>query len=172
MRVSLLAVIGLVLGAAIGGIIANVTIPSHEQMRKFAADLVPPGTVMTHVGQVTGFELFVGEYEAIASFDSRGAEASTVAEALSDHAADLGWTLVRIEPTAAGEQQFWSRENIRATIYVANFEIEEDGTIFVRYAASEVDRFSIGLALGAAVGLLFGVLLPRFVRHRSVQIAQ
>jgi hypothetical protein len=39
-----------------GGTMATVTIPSHEQMWQFAADLVPPGTSLTNVGQVSGFD--------------------------------------------------------------------------------------------------------------------
>lgn len=145
---------------------ANVTIPSHDQMRQFATDLVPPGTVTTDVSELTGFEPLVGRYEAVAGFDSQGAEVATVAEALRLHAVELGWTLVRIEPTAAGEVQYWTRAQADASVHIRNFESEEDGTIFVYYQESPTARFLTGLAVGGALGLVLALLLRRFVMRR------
>jgi hypothetical protein len=164
MRSVLLTVVGLVLGAAAGGTIANLTIPSHEQMRQFAADLVPPGTQPTGVGQVSGIEMFVGPYEAIGGFETDGVDVATLAALVRTHAIGQGWTHVRTEPTSAGERQFWAREQINATITVSNFEVSEDGTIFVRYASSPTDRFITGLVLGGAAGLMLALLI---VRRRS-----
>lgn len=166
MRFSLVTILGLVLGAAIGGTIANVTIPSHEQMRDFAADLVPPGTVTTDVSELTGFELLVGRYEAIAGFDTQDEEVTTVAAALRDHAVELGWTLVRIETAAGGEVQYWTRQQADASIYIKDFAGPGDGTIYVHYQESPTDRFLVGLALGGLLGLTLGLLLPRFVLRR------
>jgi hypothetical protein len=164
MRSVLLSVVGLVLGAAAGGTIANVTIPSHEQMRQFAADLVPPGTQPTGVGQVSGIEMFVGPYEAIGGFETDGVDVATLATLVRTRATEQGWTHVRTEPTSAGERQFWAREQIRATISIRNSEGYQDGTIFVRYASSPTDRFITGLALGGAAGLTPALLI---VRRRS-----
>jgi hypothetical protein len=169
MRFILLPIVGLGLGAAAGGMIANGTILSHDQMRQLAADLVPPGTETTDVSELAGFEPLVGRYEAVAGFDSQGAEVATVAPALRGHAVQLGWTLVRIEPTAAGEVQYWTRPQADASVHIKNFEGPGDGTIYVHYQESPTDRYVMGLALGAAVGLVAAFLLFRFVRRRSLR---
>lgn len=146
---------------------ANVTIPSHDQMRQFATDLVPPGTVTTDVSELTGFEPLVGRYEAVAGFDSQGAEVATVAEALRGHAVELGWTLVRIEPTAAGEVQYWTRAQADASVHLRSFEGPGDGTIYVHYQESPTDRFLIGLAFGGVLGLTSALLIPRLALRRT-----
>ena len=104
-----------------------------------------------------------GPYEAIARFDTRGADVATVGAVLHEHAAKLGWTHVRTEPKPAGEQQFWTRESVRATVSFYNPGLLEGSVIFVRYAASPTDRFLIGLVAGGAVGLILALLLSRFV---------
>lgn len=155
------AALGLVVGAAIGGFIAHVTIPSHEQLRGFAEDLVPPGTTATGSSIVSGFEPLVGPPEAWANFNIPGADVAAVAETVRHHAAQLGWTYVRTDDFPAGEVQHWSRDEARASIHLPNSEGDEDGAIAVRYHASPMDRLINGAQLGAVAGLLLALVSRR-----------
>ena len=132
--------VGLVAGAAVGGLIANATIPSHDQLQALAEDLVPPGAVLTGASVVSGFEPLVGPPEAIARFDSKGADVATVFESVRDHASQLGWTHVQTDDSPAGEVQNWSRTEAKAAVYVRNFEGADDEVIFVNHLASPMAR--------------------------------
>ena len=63
MRALLLPIIGLVLGTAVGGTIANVAIPSHGQLRHFAADLEPSGSTTTDVSELSGRQMRIHAIE-------------------------------------------------------------------------------------------------------------
>lgn len=149
-----------------GGLIANATIPSHDDLQALAEDLVPPGSRLTGASVVSGFEPFVGPAEAIAHFDSGDSEVATVAEAVRARASSLGWTPDGTDELTAGEIQRWSRPEADAAVYISSSHSDDDGTIFVTHAASPMGRLITGVAFGAGAGLLVVVALPVVTRLR------
>jgi hypothetical protein len=150
----------------VGGLIANATIPSHDQLQSLAEGLVPPGSVLTRASVVSGFEPLVGPPEAIAHFDTSGADVATVVDSVREHASQLGWTHVRTDDYPAGEILYWSRTEAKAAVHVRDFESTDDGVIFINHHASPMARLFTGLLLGASAGLLTALALHVVSRSR------
>lgn len=167
MRWILVAVGALALGGFLGGVVANATIPSREQMRTWASELVPPGARATGVGQLTGLEALVGPYQAFAGFQTHGIDVEVVSEAMLDHGAELGWRHIDTEELPGGHVQQWTREDADASIIIHNADMREEGTVYVRYPDSPVDRFIFGTLIGAAMGMVAAVVLRTMLRRRS-----
>jgi hypothetical protein len=127
----LVAIGAFALGGFLGGVVANATIPSREQMRTQAAELVPPGRTL-----LTGLEILVGPYQAFAGFQTYGIEVEVVSDAMLDHGARLGWRHVDTEVLPGGYVQRWTRQEADASLHIKNAEMSEEGTVYVRYPDS------------------------------------
>lgn len=143
-------------GAILGVAIAQMTIPSRAEMRQFAAALVPPDAALTDLAELSGPELLVGRYEAVAHFDTKGAPVDRISDLLLAHARAEGWTHVQTENLPGGDIQRWVRQDVAAAIYVRDLEGSDDGIVFVHYRFSPTDRAVIGLLLGGAIGVAVG----------------
>jgi hypothetical protein len=148
------------IGVAVGALIANAMMPSHDQLQDLAEDLVPSGLILTGASVVSGFEPFVGPPTAIAEFDSQGASVQSVADAARRNADNLGWSFVGTEDTSAGEVQRWSLGGTNASIHIRDLEGAEDGAVVVTHRDSPTGRVVWGLLLGAGAGLLAALAFP------------
>ena len=146
-----------------------MTIPSRAEMRQFATDLVPPDAALTDLAELSGPELLVGRYEAVAHFDTKGVPVDRISDQLLAHARAEGWTHVQTENQPGGDIQRWVRQEVEAAIYVRDLEGSDDGIVFVHYGFSPTDRVVIGLLLGGATGL--GVAVGYMVVMRTVRRA-
>lgn len=159
---------GLVLGAVIGGSIGVLTLPTHERMRRFARDLVPPEAIAVGVSEIGGFEPFVGRYEAVARFRT-DEHFSEFVRTVRDSAIASGWTPVDTEVAGGGEVQRWTRQEVAASIYLFDRQTSasDDGMIYVHYAEATAGRFLAAVALGAGLGLFLGLLVAPLVARRE-----
>jgi hypothetical protein len=121
----------------------------------------------TNVGELSGLEMFVGPYEAYASFQSYDIDVDVVSEGMLDHGAELGWQHIETDVRPGGHVQRWTREEANASIYILNADMSSTGMVWVRYPHSPADRFIVGSLIGALVGLVATVVFRMMVRRRS-----
>jgi hypothetical protein len=167
MRWIMVAIGATALGGFLGGVVADATVPSREQMRTWAAALVPPAGQTINVGELSGLEMFVGPYEAYASFQSYGIDVDVASEGMLAHGAELGWQHIETDVRPGGHVQRWTREEANASIYIFNADMSAEGVVWVRYPHSPADRFIVGSIIGALVGLVATVVVRRIVHRRS-----